>query len=85
MQSTPASFRAVAVWPGAAPKRRVSLAPMRPPCQVEADDLDQGPSGQISYSLAASQPARGLFHVDPATGTITTTAILDREIWAETR
>ena len=53
--------------------------------QVEADDLDQGPSGQISYSLAASQPARGLFHVDSATGTITTTAILDREIWAETR
>lgn len=53
--------------------------------QVEADDLDQGLSGQISYSLAASQPARGLFHVDPATGTITTTAILDREIWAETR
>ncbi|XP_016072740.1 PREDICTED: protocadherin-16 [Miniopterus natalensis] len=56
-----------------------------PLLQVEADDLDQGPSGQISYSLAASQPARGLFHVDPATGTITTTAILDREIWAETR
>lgn len=53
--------------------------------QVEADDLDQGPSGQISYSLAASQPARGLFRVDSATGTITTTAILDREIWAETR
>lgn len=53
--------------------------------QVEADDLDQGPSGQISYSLAASQPARGLFHVDLVTGTITTTAILDREIWAETR
>ncbi|EPY80489.1 protocadherin-16 [Camelus ferus] len=56
-----------------------------PLLQVEADDLDQGPSGQISYSLAASQPARGLFHVDSATGTITTTAILDREIWAETR
>ncbi|ELK25388.1 Protocadherin-16 [Myotis davidii] len=56
-----------------------------PLLQVEADDLDQGPSGQISYSLAASQPARGLFHVDPASGTITTTAILDREIWAETR
>lgn len=56
-----------------------------PLLQVEADDLDQGPSGQISYSLAASQPARGLFHVDPATGTITTTAILDREIWAETQ
>nr|XP_030687106.1 protocadherin-16 isoform X2 [Globicephala melas] len=56
-----------------------------PLLQVEADDLDQGPSGQISYSLAASQPARGLFRVDSATGTITTTAILDREIWAETR
>ncbi|XP_045146467.1 protocadherin-16 [Echinops telfairi] len=56
-----------------------------PLLQVEADDLDQGSGGQISYSLAASQPARGLFHVDPATGTITTTAILDREIWAETR
>lgn len=55
------------------------------PLQVEADDLDQGSSGQISYSMAASQPARGLFHIDPATGTITTTAILDREIWAETR
>ncbi|GAB1292503.1 Protocadherin-16 [Apodemus speciosus] len=56
-----------------------------PLLQVEADDLDQGSGGQISYSLAASQPARGLFHVDPATGTVTTTAILDREIWAETR
>uniref|UniRef100_A0A2I3GB17 Protocadherin-16 n=1 Tax=Nomascus leucogenys TaxID=61853 RepID=A0A2I3GB17_NOMLE len=56
-----------------------------PLLQVEADDLDQGSGGQISYSLAASQPARGLFHVDPTTGTITTTAILDREIWAETR
>ncbi|XP_008579802.1 PREDICTED: protocadherin-16 [Galeopterus variegatus] len=56
-----------------------------PLLQVEANDLDQGSGGQISYSLAASQPARGLFHVDPATGTITTTAILDREIWAETR
>uniref|UniRef100_A0A2K5R701 Protocadherin-16 n=1 Tax=Cebus imitator TaxID=2715852 RepID=A0A2K5R701_CEBIM len=56
-----------------------------PLLQVEADDLDQGSGGQISYSLAASQPARGLFHVDPATGIITTTAILDREIWAETR
>ncbi|XP_060032946.1 protocadherin-16 [Erinaceus europaeus] len=56
-----------------------------PLLQVEADDLDQGPSGHISYSLTASQPARGLFHVDPSTGMITTTAILDREIWAETR
>uniref|UniRef100_A0A2K5HVT3 Protocadherin-16 n=1 Tax=Colobus angolensis palliatus TaxID=336983 RepID=A0A2K5HVT3_COLAP len=56
-----------------------------PLLQVEADDLDQGSGGQISYSLAASQLARGLFHVDPVTGTITTTAILDREIWAETR
>ncbi|XP_010642587.1 protocadherin-16 [Fukomys damarensis] len=56
-----------------------------PLLQVEADDLDQGSGGQISYSLTASQLARGLFHVDPATGTITTTAILDREIWAETR
>ena len=45
MQSTPASFRAVAVWPGAAPKRRVSLAPMRPPCQVEADDPPGGEPG----------------------------------------
>ena len=45
MQSTPASFRAVAVWPGAAPKRRVSLAPMRPPCQAEADDPPGGGPG----------------------------------------
>uniref|UniRef100_A0A5F8G5S3 Protocadherin-16 n=1 Tax=Monodelphis domestica TaxID=13616 RepID=A0A5F8G5S3_MONDO len=52
---------------------------------VEADDLDQGPGGQVTYSLAPSQPTRGLFHIDPAMGTITTTAILDREIWAETR
>uniref|UniRef100_F7G250 Protocadherin-16 n=1 Tax=Monodelphis domestica TaxID=13616 RepID=F7G250_MONDO len=53
--------------------------------RVEADDLDQGPGGQVTYSLAPSQPTRGLFHIDPAMGTITTTAILDREIWAETR
>ncbi|XP_056651093.1 protocadherin-16 [Monodelphis domestica] len=56
-----------------------------PLLKVEADDLDQGPGGQVTYSLAPSQPTRGLFHIDPAMGTITTTAILDREIWAETR
>ena len=45
MQSTPASFRAAAVWPGAARERRVSLAPTRPPCQAEADDPPGGEPG----------------------------------------
>ncbi|XP_038595774.1 LOW QUALITY PROTEIN: protocadherin-16 [Tachyglossus aculeatus] len=56
-----------------------------PLLQVEAEDVDQGPGGQVTYSLAPSQPTGELFQMDPSTGAITTSAILDREVWAETR
>ncbi|XP_029821605.1 protocadherin-16 [Manacus vitellinus] len=56
-----------------------------PVIQVLADDLDQGANGQVTYAINQSLPMPGLYHIDPQTGTITTTAILDREIWSQTR
>jgi len=53
--------------------------------QVLADDLDQGANGQVIYAINQSLPMTGLYHIDPQTGTITTAAILDREIWSQTR
>lgn len=53
--------------------------------QVLADDLDQGANGQVTYAINQSLPMTGLYHIDPQTGTITTAAILDREIWSQTR
>jgi len=53
--------------------------------QVLADDLDQGMNGQVTYAINQSLPMTGLYHIDPQTGTITTAAILDREIWSQTR
>nr|XP_016854427.1 PREDICTED: LOW QUALITY PROTEIN: protocadherin-16 [Anolis carolinensis] len=58
------------------------------PClslQVMADDLDQGPNGQVTYTIDQTLPMNGLFHIHAQTGAITTAAILDREIWAQTR
>uniref|UniRef100_A0A8B9EFI6 Cadherin domain-containing protein n=1 Tax=Anser cygnoides TaxID=8845 RepID=A0A8B9EFI6_ANSCY len=56
-----------------------------PVIQVLADDLDQGVNGQVTYAINQSLPMTGLYHIDPQTGTITTAAILDREIWSQTR
>ncbi|XP_078514848.1 protocadherin-16 [Lissotriton helveticus] len=56
-----------------------------PVIQVLADDVDQGQNGQVTYAIEQSQPMKGLFNIDPQTGTITTAAILDREIWSRTR
>lgn len=53
--------------------------------QVLADDLDQGANGQVTYAINQSLPMTGLYHINPQTGTITTAAILDREIWSQTR
>ncbi|XP_035755124.1 protocadherin-16 [Egretta garzetta] len=56
-----------------------------PVIQVLADDPDQGANGQVTYAINQSLPMAGLYHIDPQTGTITTAAILDREIWSQTR
>ncbi|XP_068026259.1 LOW QUALITY PROTEIN: protocadherin-16 [Melanerpes formicivorus] len=56
-----------------------------PLIQVLADDPDQGANGQVTYGLDPALPTAGLFHIDPQTGTITTAAILDREIWSQTQ
>ncbi|CAG09028.1 unnamed protein product [Tetraodon nigroviridis] len=55
-----------------------------PIIQVAAVDLDQGQNGQVIYSLRSSSRS-GLFKIDPLTGSITTAAIMDREIWTETK
>uniref|UniRef100_A0ACB8FH05 Uncharacterized protein n=1 Tax=Sphaerodactylus townsendi TaxID=933632 RepID=A0ACB8FH05_9SAUR len=56
-----------------------------PVIQVVADDVDQGPNGQVTYMINQTLPMNGLYHINPQTGSITTAAILDREIWAQTR
>ncbi|XP_026577443.1 protocadherin-16 [Pseudonaja textilis] len=56
-----------------------------PVIQVVANDLDQGPNGQVVYKINQTQPMDGLYQINAQTGTITTAAILDREIWAQTR
>ncbi|NXH17451.1 PCD16 protein, partial [Bucco capensis] len=56
-----------------------------PVIQVLADDPDQGANGQVTYAINQSLPMAGLYHIDPQSGTITTAAILDREIWSQTR
>ncbi|XP_027901341.1 protocadherin-16-like [Xiphophorus couchianus] len=55
-----------------------------PIIQVAADDLDQGQNGQVTYSIRSSSMS-GLFRIDPLTGSITTGAIMDREIWTQTK
>uniref|UniRef100_A0A671L952 Protocadherin-16 n=1 Tax=Sinocyclocheilus anshuiensis TaxID=1608454 RepID=A0A671L952_9TELE len=51
--------------------------------QVLANDLDQGQNGQVTYSIRSSSMS-GLFKIDPVTGSISTAAIMDREIWTQT-
>lgn len=53
-------------------------------CQVAADDLDQGQNGQVTYSIRSSSMS-GLFKIDPLTGSVSTAAIMDREIWTQTK
>ncbi|CAL8351640.1 unnamed protein product [Lota lota] len=55
-----------------------------PIIQVLANDLDQGQNGQVSYSLRSSSMS-SLFKIDPVTGSISTAAIMDREIWTHTK
>uniref|UniRef100_A0A673C4G1 Protocadherin-16 n=1 Tax=Sphaeramia orbicularis TaxID=375764 RepID=A0A673C4G1_9TELE len=55
-----------------------------PIIQVSADDLDQGQNGQVTYSIRSSSMS-GLFKIDPLTGSISTAAIMDREIWTQTK
>uniref|UniRef100_A0AAZ3SHU6 Protocadherin-16 n=1 Tax=Oncorhynchus tshawytscha TaxID=74940 RepID=A0AAZ3SHU6_ONCTS len=56
-----------------------------PIIQVVAEDVDQGQNGQVTYSIQSSGGMSGLFKIDPVTGSITTAAIMDREIWTQTR
>ncbi|KAM4619841.1 protocadherin-16 [Polymixia lowei] len=55
-----------------------------PIIQVVAEDVDQGQNGQVTYSIQSSSMS-GLFKIDPMTGSITTAAIMDREIWTQTK
>ncbi|XP_068174112.1 protocadherin-16-like [Antennarius striatus] len=55
-----------------------------PIIQVSADDLDLGQNGQVTYSIRSSSMS-GLFKIDPHSGSITTAAIMDREIWTQTK
>ncbi|XP_076832352.1 protocadherin-16 [Brachyhypopomus gauderio] len=55
-----------------------------PIIQVLADDLDQGQNGQVTYSIRSSSMS-GLFKINPLTGSISTAAIMDREIWTQTK
>lgn len=49
---------------------------------LTAVDLDDGPNGDVRYNLLSQTPAE-VFSVDPLTGTLTLTALLDREIVPE--
>ncbi|XP_055064438.2 protocadherin-16 [Misgurnus anguillicaudatus] len=55
-----------------------------PIIQVVAEDVDQGQNGQVTYSIESSSQS-GLFKIDPVTGSITTAAIMDREIWTQAK
>ncbi|XP_056910149.1 protocadherin-16-like [Takifugu flavidus] len=55
-----------------------------PIIQVVAEDVDQGQNGQVTYSIQSSGMS-GLFKIDPVTGSITTAAIMDREIFTQTK
>ncbi|XP_043995914.1 protocadherin-16-like isoform X1 [Gambusia affinis] len=55
-----------------------------PIIQVVAEDVDQGQNGQVTYSIQSSSMS-GLFKIDPMTGSITTAAIMDREIFTKTK
>lgn len=52
--------------------------------QVVAEDVDQGQNGQVTYSIQSSGMS-GLFKINPVTGSITTAAIMDREIFTQTK
>ncbi|KAJ0022336.1 hypothetical protein NQD34_009826 [Periophthalmus magnuspinnatus] len=55
-----------------------------PIIQVSAEDLDQSQNAQVTYSLRSSSMS-ALFKIDPVTGSISTAAIMDREIWTQTK
>ncbi|XP_056442399.1 protocadherin-23 [Gadus chalcogrammus] len=51
--------------------------------ELRATDPDQGPNGEVSYSLEEDGGSQGAFAVDGATGLIRTTRPLDRESRAQ--
>ncbi|KAG7247389.1 hypothetical protein CRUP_036451, partial [Coryphaenoides rupestris] len=51
---------------------------------VVAEDMDQGQNGQVTYSIQSSSMS-GLFKIDPVSGSVSTVAIMDREIWTQTK
>ncbi|KAK2828340.1 hypothetical protein Q5P01_019374 [Channa striata] len=55
-----------------------------PIIQVVAEDKDTGQNAQVTYSIQSSGMS-GLFKIDPVTGSITTAAIMDREIFTQTK
>ncbi|XP_053703387.1 protocadherin-16-like isoform X1 [Synchiropus splendidus] len=55
-----------------------------PIIQVVAEDVDQGQNGQVTYSIQSSGIS-GLFKIDPVTGSVSTAAIMDREIFTQTK
>uniref|UniRef100_A0AAR2K2Z6 Cadherin, EGF LAG seven-pass G-type receptor 3 n=1 Tax=Pygocentrus nattereri TaxID=42514 RepID=A0AAR2K2Z6_PYGNA len=64
---------------------QVQVAENQPPgtsvISMLAEDPDAGEAGRLSYSMAPLMNSRSMdyFHIDPITGLITTTHILDRE------
>ncbi|XP_030641031.1 cadherin EGF LAG seven-pass G-type receptor 3 [Chanos chanos] len=64
---------------------QVQVAENQPPgtsvIAMSAEDPDAGEAGRLTYSIAPLMNSRSLdyFHIDPITGLLTTTHILDRE------
>ncbi|XP_035377944.1 cadherin EGF LAG seven-pass G-type receptor 3 isoform X2 [Electrophorus electricus] len=64
---------------------QVQVAENQPPgtsvISILAEDPDGGDAGRLGYSMAPLMNSRSMdyFHIDPVTGLITTTHILDRE------
>ncbi|XP_028838463.1 protocadherin gamma-C5-like isoform X6 [Denticeps clupeoides] len=55
--------------------------------RIEATDLDEGPNGEVEYSLGDHTPdaARAVFRIDPATGDVLLKGALDHETAATYR
>ncbi|KAK7878164.1 hypothetical protein WMY93_031210 [Mugilogobius chulae] len=78
---TPSSSRptTTAPTPSAPPPRSIEGLPAGSEVvQLSAFDQDEGPNGEITYSLTEDN-SQGAFSVDPFTGTVRTTKPLDRE------
>lgn len=78
----PMSYWYLVNWTFSRSKNKLSLSSTF--SQVVAEDVDQGQNGQVTYSIQSSGMS-GLFKIDPVTGSITTAAIMDREIFTQTK